>query len=335
MPDRLLLPDHMLTHHLPDDLRFLLRQQNETWELLQRNYENLSDVETKSLAVGNSTVFVQHNAARLTSTAAQVDETSIRSRPCFLCPGNLPPAQRGIAYGEQFIILCNPFPIFDEHFTIAHRQHIAQRFETVMHTFFQLSRDLGEDFVVLYNGPRCGASAPDHLHLQVGNTGLLPLEDEYEQMIMQAGEKVTDRHGLVAFGVDAGARRFLAIESDDITDVEEASLAALGALGDLHPTVDEPMVNILCWFLEGEWRVIIFPRAKHRPPCFDAAEERRLLISPAAVDLAGVLIAPRTEDYHAIEAHHVAAIFGEVLIAAESFASFKNRFTARFYASRR
>ncbi|HXG01479.1 MAG TPA: DUF4922 domain-containing protein [Bacteroidota bacterium] len=334
MRERLLLDEGELTHRLSQNLQILLRHQKQTWDVLRRNYEDLDAVETRSLSIGNSTVHLQHNPARLTSTSARVDEESIRSRPCFLCLENLPEVQRGLAYGDEFVILCNPFPIFPEHFTIVHRRHTPQRFEPVMRTFVELSRELGEEYVVLYNGPRCGASAPDHLHLQVGNSGFLPLEDEYERMIMQGGEKIADKEGVVAFGVEEGGRRFLAIESDDIDDVRAAIRAAFVALDGGHAASDEPMVNILSWFREGEWRVVLFPRAKHRPECFDAPEERRLVISPAAVDLSGVVIAPRRSDFERITAHDVAAIFVEVLLSPEAFSRFKEEYTKQFYALR-
>lgn len=335
MRERLLLDDSELTHRLSQNLPILLKQQKQTWDLLRRNYENLDAVETRSFSIGNSTVHLQHNPARLTSTSARVDEESIRSRPCFLCLENLPEVQRGLAYGEEFVILCNPFPIFPEHFTIVHRRHTPQRFEPIMRTFVELSRELGEEYVVLYNGPRCGASAPDHLHLQVGNSGFLPLEDEYERMILQGGEKIADRDGLVVFGVEVGGRRFLAIESDESDDVQAAIRAVFAALDGGYAASDEPMVNVLSWFREGEWRVVVFLRAKHRPACFDAPGEQRLLVSPAAVDLSGVVIVPRRGDFERIAAHDVVSIFDEVLLSPEAFLRFKQEYTQRVYALKR
>ncbi len=325
-----LLPAHLLSGNLSEDLRTLLQQQKATWELLRRNYASLAALATRELKLGPSMVRVQHNPARLTSTAARVDEASVRQRPCFLCVPNLPIEQRGVQYGDEFLILCNPFPIFPEHFTITHTRHVPQNIDQVLSTLLQLSKDLEGEFIVLYNGPRCGASAPDHLHLQAGSTGFLPLEEDYEQLIMGAGEKLADRNGMLIFAITTQDRRFVAIESDDQEETQKACTAVIHSLQDIEERSDEPMMNIISWYADGEWRLIVFPRAKHRPSVYDERGEKQVLVSPAAIDLAGVVITPRVEDFERLTEKDVRAIFHEVLISPGAFEKLRTRLVLRY-----
>lgn len=319
-----LLSSRLLSENLSENLRTLLDQQKDTWALLRSNYASLDAVSSKELECGSSTILVQHNSARITSTAARVDAASVQKRPCFLCVENLPQEQRAVKYNEEFLILCNPFPIFPEHFTVTHIRHVPQSIEPALSTLLSLSKDLEDEFVVLYNGPRCGASAPDHLHLQVGNAGFLPLEEEYERLITDAGEKVADRGGVLVFAVDSGLRRFVAIESDEQEEASEACRRLFRVLQEFFGDAEEPMMNILSWYKEGEWKVVVFPRAKHRPSVF-YDQENGLLVSPAAVDLAGVVITPRAEDFARITTDDVETIFHEVLISPDAFEKVRGR----------
>jgi ATP adenylyltransferase/5',5'''-P-1,P-4-tetraphosphate phosphorylase II len=319
-----LLSSRLLSENLSENLRTLLDQQKDTWALLRSNYASLDAVSSKELECGSSTILVQHNSARITSTAARVDAASVQKRPCFLCVENLPQEQRAVKYNEEFLILCNPFPIFPEHFTVTHIRHVPQSIEPALSTLLSLSKDLEDEFVVLYNGPRCGASAPDHLHLQVGNAGFLPLEEEYERLITDAGEKVADRGGVLVFAVDSGLRRFVAIESDEQEEASEACRRLFRVLQEFFGDAEEPMMNILSWYKEGEWKVVVFPRAKHRPSVF-YDQQNGLLVSPAAVDLAGVVITPRAEDFARITTDDVEAIFHEVLISPDAFEKVRGR----------
>jgi ATP adenylyltransferase/5',5'''-P-1,P-4-tetraphosphate phosphorylase II len=319
-----LLSSRLLSENLSENLRTLLDQQKDTWALLRSNYASLDAVSSKELECGSSTILVQHNPARITSTAARVDAASVQKRPCFLCVENLPQEQRAVKYNEEFLVLCNPFPIFPEHFTVTHIRHVPQSIEPALSTLLSLSKDLEDEFVVLYNGPRCGASAPDHLHLQVGNAGFLPLEEEYERLITDAGEKVADRGGVLVFAVDSGLRRFVAIESDEQEEASEACRRLFRVLQEFFGDAEEPMMNILSWYKEGEWKVVVFPRAKHRPSVF-YDQQNGLLVSPAAVDLAGVVITPRAEDFARITTDDVETIFHEVLISPDAFEKVRGR----------
>ncbi|HXF06074.1 MAG TPA: DUF4922 domain-containing protein, partial [Blastocatellia bacterium] len=161
----------------PALLDVLMAHQQQSWPLLKEGVEGLSRVQVKELALDGIRLVAQHNPRRLTSTTAAVDDRAIRQRQCFLCPEGLPPEEKGLPYGEEFVILCNPFPILSGHLTIVHRDHRPQALAGVFHVLLDLAHDLAPDYFVLYNGAKCGASAPDHLHFQAARRGKLPIEE--------------------------------------------------------------------------------------------------------------------------------------------------------------
>lgn len=305
----------------PGKMQALLEQQKQSWEFLRRGYESLDAIEWKSFEITGSKYTVQWNRGRLASSSAQVDEASIRNRACFLCTANLPDAQRGVAYGEDYLILCNPYPIFPEHFTVAHREHKPQQILPALPALARLAIDLEGHYTLLYNGPRCGASAPDHLHVQAGSSGFLPIEDEYDRIITEAGEKIADTRGLLAFGVAEFLRPFISLECDDETLLVEGFNRVYSAMRTHAAENDEPMMNLLLWFHEGEWKVLIFPRSKHRPSFYFEEGEGRILISPAAVDLGGVITAPLEADFRRLTPGHIVTMFNEVTLPRDRFAS--------------
>ena len=162
--------------------RQLIREQITEWPLAGKNYLGLNKVRTRSIQFDGFEMLVQFNPERIRSSAAKVDVKSIEARPCFLCTGNLPPEQRAVPVLDDYQILVNPFPIFPEHLTIPHKNHIDQRIEGRFGDLLQLARVL-DDFVVFYNGPKCGASAPDHFHFQAGIKGFMPIEKDFMEGI--------------------------------------------------------------------------------------------------------------------------------------------------------
>ena len=170
-------------------VRQLLDAQLTNWEQARNNYNALANVEVKEVEINGFPVKIQFNPGRIQSSAAKVDAKSIQERKCFLCAANSPAVQEGIDYSGvagEYEILINPFPIFPKHLTIPDKKHVNQtigdnnlkgRFEDML----DLSKILDE-YVLFYNGPKCGASAPDHIHFQAGNKGFLPLEDNYSAL---------------------------------------------------------------------------------------------------------------------------------------------------------
>ena len=292
---------------------FLL--QKKEWTMLRMGYEALSEVEERKVRVMNAEFKIQYNPARLRSSSARIDKESIAARRCFLCAENRPSEQRGIAW-RDYTLIVNPYPIFPVHFTIPTVKHTDQRIISRFRDMMQLASVLA-GYTVFYNGPECGASAPDHAHFQAGTSGIMPIEAEVEscesEIVAQDGEKAALRIvrglGRMAFVVDSfdiesGARLF------------EALYNALDA-----ECGKEPMINVLCiWKKDKGWTTIIFPRAKHRPACYYAHGDERILVSPASVDLGGVFITPLKEDYNRLTATDLQAILDEVCIG-ESYAA--------------
>ena len=296
----------------------LLHHQRENWPLLRSGYASLASVETRSFEFDGFVVKVQFNPGRMTSSSANVDEQSIRGRRCFLCLSHLPPKQRGVAFGDSYVLLCNPFPIFPGHFTIPHREHIPQRIEESFGVLLELAKAMGDRYIVFYNGPRCGASAPDHLHFQAGLKGFMPIDAEYPEVIRRYGRVVKENQDLRSVAVEGYLRRFIAFESSSRPILEEAFAGLLVRLKLVLSENEEPMLNILAAY-EERWKVLVFPRARHRPSFFFAEGDGKMLISPAAVDLGGVCITPLEKDFHRVTRELVVKMFEEVTLGKAEF----------------
>jgi hypothetical protein len=298
-------------------MKELLARQKESWEGLRKGYAALAEVRVRELSYPGVTVRLEFNPARIVSTSAPVDDRSIRERKCFLCAANLPPEQRGFLYGADHLVLCNPFPIFREHFTIPHKDHVPQRIDGRFGTLLALARDLDPHFMVMYNGPRSGASAPDHQHFQAGERGFLPIEREYAALA--GGGRTLSDTGTRVLAVDDGLRRWFALEGGDVGGLEVTFGGILRALAFGTATAEEPMLNILAWYMRGAWRVIIVPRAKHRPSAYFAEGENKILISPAGTDCGGVCVTPVEKDFQNLTAESMRAIFDEVMAPPDAF----------------
>lgn len=292
----------------------LLTDQLASWETARLNYASLSRVRVKELNVGGTPYKVQFNPARIVSSDAKVDARSISQRKCFLCPTHRPPEQKGIPFGGHYQILVNPFPIFPRHLTIAETEHVEQRIASRFADMLELARVLTE-YTLFYNGPRCGASAPDHAHFQAGSRGFMPIEQTWRR---QVAGKVTDYGQASLWHLDDAPRATLVIESASRKDAETLFGIICRSL-EVKPGEEEPMLNVLALYEADRWIVFLFPRAKHRPACYTAEGEARLLSSPASVDLGGVFITPVERDFLKISAEDVERILGEVCLPAEDF----------------
>ncbi|KAA6352640.1 hypothetical protein EZS27_000092 [termite gut metagenome] len=286
----------------------ILDAQLAVWETARNNYTALSQVEERQLKVNGYTYKVQFNPARIISSAAKVDDNSIRERKCFLCSSNRPSEQKGINFNNHYSILVNPYPIFPYHFTIAEHEHTKQRILLRFSDMIDLA-DILNDCVIFYNGPECGASAPDHAHFQAGSKGFLPIEKGLQT-------KEVARYGKAILKVsDDILRTALCIESNDKADAIKLFHLIYSTLETQICNNNEPMMNILVWYENYTWTVCLFLRAKHRPSCYFAEGKENLLISPASVDLGGVFITPLENDFQKITASNIAAILKEICIS--------------------
>lgn len=291
----------------------LLEQQKASWGMLRSGYSSLASVQMRTFRLDGLSVTAQYNPGRMTSSSARVDEHAIRNRKCFLCAAHLPEQQRGILYEQRWLLLCNPFPIFPEHFTIAEIEHSAQRIEGSFEALLRMSRDLAQGYSVFYNGPRCGASAPDHMHFQAGSRQFMPIETQCAALRQARGKEAFRGRGVRVFAVGESLRPFIGIEGEDAERIHEAFLRLTAALGRAAGDDEEPMMNILAFYEEG-WRVLVFPRRVHRPSFYFEEGDRKILVSPAAVDLGGVCILPREEDFRKITGADLETMYREVCV---------------------
>lgn len=286
------------------------------WPLAHCNYAALEGVQVKNVQVNGVTYKVQFNPARIVSSGAKVDAKTIQERKCFLCPANLPAEQKGIPFANHYQILVNPFPIFPRHLTVPEVAHVPQRIANRFGDMLALAQAL-PGYTVFYNGPKCGASAPDHAHFQAGNRGFMPIENDWRN---QVAGKVADYKGSSLYWLDDAPRTTLVIESA-VQAEAEALFATIYRLLPLKEGETEPMMNVLIQYNEADrWVVFVFPRAKHRPDCYFAEGEDKLLSSPASVDLGGVFITPVESDFQKMNATHIAQILSEVCLSSTDFA---------------
>ena len=292
-----------------NNIKQLIEGQINHWPLAHSNYKALQQVQTKEFTVNGHHYRVQFNPARIVSSGAQVDAQSIRQRPCFLCAHHRPKEQNSLPFGRHYELLVNPFPIFPKHLTVPDVCHVEQHISGRYADMLRLARLL-TDFTVFYNGPRCGASAPDHLHFQAGSRHFLPIEEEWEQ---QKDYLVTRKGQAALWRLKDAPRSTWVLESTDAADAEALFQLICQSLP-LEEGDTEPKMNLLAFYEEGRWVNFIFPRSKHRPTCYTAKGTDNLLCSPASVDLGGIFILPQEKDFLKITPDDIARILQEVCL---------------------
>jgi hypothetical protein len=293
----------------------LLRRQRADWPLAGDNYAALAQVRLREVEVDGLVFRLQYNPARMVSSGAKVDAATVAARPCFLCEQNLPPQQSAIAFCDRYRILVNPFPILPQHFTVPSRAHAPQAIRHAFADLCELALGIGPaGLFAFYNGPRCGASAPDHLHFQAGNVGVLPIEDEADRLVEQYGRRVDEATMLVS----SPRRPFVLIESDQPAQTCAAFdrvYQRLEARTADHG--DEPMMNVLAYAPAGRLRVFVIPRIKHRPSFYSADGDGRILLSPGALDMGGLCVCPVVADFDRLTAEHLRQMLNEVCPSPE------------------
>lgn len=315
------------THTLSQQAIALVNQQKATWELAAANYKALKTVRESIFDFGDYRVRYQFNPGRIRSSAADTSKEAILTRPCFLCSQNLPPLQAGIPYRDRFTILTNPFPIFPYHLTIPATTHIPQEISGNIEALLDLSHDLSA-FTLLYNGPQCGASAPDHLHFQAGIRDVLPVEEELDNLMQNLSEVVMEVSETQVYASERYLRRVLIFRSSDknsLVRMLEKGISCLPGDGS-----EEPMMNIISWYQAPQWIVLLFPRAGQRPWQYFAEDFSRLVISPAAVELGGLVILPREEDFYKLTQKDLISVFDQVCIQPADFRALREKLKERF-----
>lgn len=295
--------------------RFFNRQL-EKWDDARHRFRDLKHVETKKLS---EEVRLQFNPARIVSTGAKIDKKTLGERPCFLCDKNRPKEQMSQQIDERFHLLVNPFPILPVHFTIPARKHQPQAIYKnygEMHRFLSLHSEL----MVFYNGPKCGASAPDHLHFQAGTSGTLPLQANWQRL----SRNLTDIISLNDEEKIAVVRDFIVPAFVIISKSEESDETLFHRLYKSMPMrgdETEPMMNIIAWRKEDEYISVVIPREKHRPEAYFAEGDAQVMVSPGALDMSGLIITPREEDFHKLTEESATTILQECGISTEKMNS--------------
>lgn len=331
-----------------EEVEEFFRSELESWDFARKSYEDLDKVQTRELTIHcqeaemegkrgltENMLAVQWNPARIVSTGARIAAKDIQERPCFLCDHNRPKEQHALKMEKHYQILVNPYPILPQHFTIPSRRHTPQsiwtHFSTMRHMAWTMPRQ-----IVFYNGPMCGASCPDHMHLQAGQRGIVPIERDwkiYENYLrkiypltgaqavsMQEAGNTSDTCGLFlleGYVCPVFVIRSMPTETDSI--LCQRLYRALPIIGE----ESEPRINLISWRQEGgigredEIVTLIFPRKKHRPDCYYAEGEGKLVVSPGALDMGGLLITPREEDFRKVTPEWFAEILKEVTMTEE------------------
>lgn len=308
---------------LADRCVALLAQQRAAWALLRKGYDSLAGVRTRAFPFDGFQFVSQFNPGRIVSSSASVDEKSIRERKCFLCAAHLPEGQRGFLYRREHLVLGNPFPIFPEHLTVPHVEHRPQRILPVLSVMLAMTREVAPRYSVVYNGPRCGASAPDHMHLQIGSGGFMPFEAETATLPSGSREVLFDTPSLRVLSLENYLRSVIVLESDDVPVVEETFRRLYDSYQGIVHEPDEPLMNVVS-FMRGETYVLgVFARSRHRPSHYFAEGDAKVLFSPAAVDVGGVMTLPLERDFERMSRELIVEMFGEVSLDTEKFGRLK------------
>ena len=293
-------------------IRFFNRQL-QTWADVRQRYRDLEHVETRELVTDTITLKAQWNPARIGSTGAKIDAKSIAERPCFLCAKNRPQQQMHRVIDGKYELLVNPFPILPIHFTLPTLKHQPQRILPMYGEMLKVAEQ-NADVTLLYNGPRCGASAPDHAHLQSVGTGHLPLQQAWQRLSRNLVEVVKDNedNGIWQLA-DYPAAAFV-IRSHS----QNAGERLFRRLYDSLPVSDEePMMNVIVWQSGDAVLSVVLPRRKHRPECYTATGDAQYIISPGAVDMGGLIITPREQDFRRLTPELILDIYRELSLTPE------------------
>lgn len=316
------------TEHNRAELDKFVRDQLSRWRLACGNFRALKSVIIKEFKFRGLPVTLQHNPARIISSAANTDKAALKARPCFLCPENRPPEQFNLDFegrkGKKYDILINPYPIFPNHLVIAAHAHCDQ---SIWHRYVDML-DLARNFqgyTFFYNGPRCGASAPDHHHFQATLNAQMPLERAVDELLGLAAKypqnaelqylcSVRDAH---LYHYDRFARGIFALRARTAKSMAKLFYRLLDC-APLQTGETEPGFNLITYYKSGEYRSIVVFRTSHRSHHYYAEGEEHLTMSPGCADVAGTFIVPVREDFDKLTPELLGAMLDEVTLSEEA-----------------
>jgi len=294
------------------DISFFYNHQIEYSSFYKETFRNLAASKLKELNFNGFKYVLQLNPGRIKSSTANINKPLDQSR-CFLCRPNMPEYQLGMDYNKDFTLFVNPYPILKKHLTIVSKLHTPQTIQNNITTMLELAKDL-ENMVVFYNSPKSGASAPFHCHFQAGEESDLPVFTEIDSMkklyTVNQNDSVTK--------INDGTRRFLVIENDDIQEATKEIEGILNKVNKIYNTT-EPETNIGIVFKQKIYRIIVFPREKHRPDEYFRTDESRILVSPGFADMAGIIPCSYPPNFESITKKDIQSIMNQVSISEENF----------------
>ncbi len=315
-------------------MRFFNEQMRE-WKEAADRYEALERVQTKDLQDEDIKLQVQFNPDRIVSTGADISKKALMQRPCFLCTENRPAVQRSLTIINKYELLVNPFPILPVHFTAPLKNHHPQSIINNYIDMMDIAAQL-EQYFIFYNGPLCGASAPDHMHFQIAARGHVPFERDWDELYRSTRSRIypiTDDEFIEITKIEDTAddtgiflARYICPIFIIVTRTTQANYALFSKLYKSMNTQkgqNEPMMNILAWNMtsksDGNKRIvsIVIPRRKHRPDCYFDEADGKCLVSPGALDMSGLIITPRQEDFLNMSFSRAADIIRECGISPE------------------
>ncbi len=292
------------------ELDTFFEEQTTKWELAAQNHEKLKEVELNSFSFHDFQVYVQHNPARILSTTAKTSTAPVYGEHCPLCEKYRNEQQKAIVYQNKYDIMVNPYPILEKHFTIAEKEHLKQGLKARLGDILALAHDLG-GYTIIYNGPGAGASIPDHMHFQAVPQDILPVEREIKQV---EKEELFNEDSNRLYSLKDYLRTCLVLESSSadwlIYFVEKKLWKEYASVMEFE---GEWMLNAICFFKEGSWTLIFFPRKAHRPSQFFLGEGK-ILISPGTIDMSGMFITPRREDYNKMNKELIEEIYTQITL---------------------
>lgn len=287
------------------DIDSLYNKQLPVWSLARCNYAQLDNAETRTINFDGTVVKVQHNPTRITSATSAPQKH--QEGACFLCNENLPVEQIQLPYLDgKYKILVNPYPIFHRHFTIPATIHTPQRIDGRIKDMMQLAQDC-TPYTIFYNGPRCGASAPMHMHFQAAQAGFLPIEQQWKEN--RLSHILRHNSGELCVMNDTLRNAFI-INAHKSTDAEYLFDRLYHALPQVAD--EEPMMNVITRYEDDKWIIMVFPRVKHRPDCYYAQDHTQRVVSPGTVEMGGVIITPRQSDFEQLTAQEIKNIYAEI-----------------------
>ena len=300
-----------------NSLQRFFNRQLEVWADARQHFRDLQNVKTRELNCGEVTLKLQFNPARMVSTGASIDKKAIAKRKCFLCEQNRPKEQMQKQIDKNFTLLVNPFPIMPLHFTIPLRAHRPQSIGMNYGEIYKLLTTY-PTLTVFYNGPKCGASAPDHMHFQAVCSGLLPLQSDWPRLSHNLETLIQKDNKGALSAIKGSAIPLFAIRTTDAATGEQLFRQLYAAIP-MHGGDTEPMMNIVAWRDDDYYLTIVIPRSKHRPDCYVADGKAQRIVSPGALDMSGFIVTPRKEDFEGITPDEALGILKECGMSVDDF----------------